>query len=211
MKDTTITKNDGSQLRIQCQPEVLNMLLSKATDPSVKSLVMLKLLNQETSCSPSIHKGSGDQRSRSNSSDTSPSLTSPPSLATSESPITSSESSSSTHTWKAEEEDLLVNLRHDKNDKFLQSKNHTALWKDISAQLNETLKCNVSPNQAMNKYYSMKKWWKEIIDAPTGTERKYFRQKDQFDEMYGTKESTKTTVMVDTLEKKSETQGQKKK
>lgn len=92
---------------------------------------------------------------------------------------------------------------------FLKSKNHTALWKEISAQLNETLQCTVTLNQAMNKYYSLKKRWKELIDAPTGTERTYFRQKEQFDEMYGTRESTKPTITLDTLEKKAERQGPK--
>ncbi|XP_061190308.1 uncharacterized protein LOC133198197 [Saccostrea echinata] len=215
LRTLVLTNSDGSERRIQCQREVCNMLLSKETDPSVKSLVIQSLLNQVTSCSLSSPKGSDDQHST--SSDTSPpsSFTSAPSEALSEassrseSPITCSENSSSTYIWKAEEEDILVNLRHDKNDKFLKCKNHTALWKDISAQLNETLQCTVSPNQAMNKYYSMKKRWKEIIDAPTGTERKHFRQKEQFDEMYGTKESTKPTVTLDTLEKKAETQGPK--
>lgn len=90
---------------------------------------------------------------------------------------------------------------------FLKSKNHTALWKEISAQLNETLQCTVTLNQAMNKYYSLKKRWKELIDAPTGTERTYFRQKEQFDEMYGTRESTKPTITLDTLEKKLKDKG----
>ena len=82
---------------------------------------------------------------------------------------------------------------------FLKSKNHTAQWKEISNQLNEILQCCVSPKQAMNKYYSLKKKWKEVIDAGTGSDRKYFRQKDQFDELYGCKESTKPSVVMDTL------------
>lgn len=57
----------------------------------------------------------------------------------SESPITCSENSSSKHIWKAEGEDVLVNLMHAKKDKLLKSQNHTALWKKISAELNETL------------------------------------------------------------------------
>ena len=101
--------------------------------------------------------------------------------------------------WKPAEEDLLVSIRHEKNDMFLKSKNHTALWKEISNQLNEILQCCVSPTQAMNKYYSLKKKWKEVIDAGTGSDRKYFRQKDQFDELYGCKESTKPSVVMDTL------------
>lgn len=152
-------------------------------------------MNQEPTCTSSPGRPEDDSSAplTSTSSETS---------SRSESP----DNSSSTHIWKAEEEDALVNLRHDKNDKFVKCKNHTALWKDSSAHLKETLQCNVSPNQAMNKYYSMKKRWKEIIDAPTGTERKYFRQKEQFDEMYGTKESTRPTVLVDTMNK-PETQG----
>lgn len=55
----------------------------------------------------------------------------------SESPITCSENSSSKHIWKAEGEDVLVNLMHAKKDKLLKSQNHTALWKKISAELNE--------------------------------------------------------------------------
>ena len=63
----------------------------------------------------------------------------------------------------------------------MKSKYHTALWKEISDQLNAILQCRVSPTQAMDKYYSLKKKWKEVIDAETGSDRKYFRQKDQFD------------------------------
>lgn len=58
-------------------------------------------------------------------------------LPRSESPITCSENSSSKHIWKAEGEDVLVNLMHAKKDKLLKSQNHTALWKKISAELNE--------------------------------------------------------------------------
>lgn len=48
--------------------------------------------------------------------------------------------------------------------------------------------------KSMKKYFSLKKIWKELMDAQTGTERKYFRQKEQLDEVYGTKESTKPTI-----------------
>lgn len=121
-------------------------------DPSVKSLVLQSLLNEEKSDLPSSFSRSDDQHSA--SSDTS-SFTSA-SSSRSESPITC-ENTSNTHVWKAEEEDVLVNLRHEKNEKFLKSKNHSTLWKDITAQLKDTLHCIVTPNQAMNKYYSLKK------------------------------------------------------
>lgn len=202
---TLVLRNsDGSEKRVRCQTEVFNMLLSKETDPSVKSLVLQSLLNEEKSDLPSSFSRSDDQHSA--SSDTS-SFTSA-SSSRSESPITC-ENTSNTHVWKAEKEDVLVNLRHEKNEKFLKSKNHSMLWKDITAQLKDTLHCIVTPNQAMNKYYSLKKRWKEVVDAPTGTERKYFRQKEQFDEIYGTRESTKPTITLDTLEKNPERQGPK--
>lgn len=100
----------------------MNSLISIPQDPLVKTLVLQSVLNQETSSLPSSFNSA--------SSKTSP---------RSESPITCSENSSSKHIWKAEGEDVLVNLMHAKKDKLLKSQNHTALWKKISVELNETL------------------------------------------------------------------------
>ena len=49
----------------------------------------------------------------------------------------------------------------------------------------------------MNKYFSLKKRWKEVVDAGTGTEAKFFRQRELFDQQYGTKASTKPQVLLD--------------
>ncbi|XP_060595668.1 uncharacterized protein LOC132749788 [Ruditapes philippinarum] len=68
-----------------------------------------------------------------------------------------SQSDSIIHTWKSNEEDLLVSLRHDKNDQFTQTKNHSLLWKAIAEEINKTLNCNITSTQAMNKYFSLKK------------------------------------------------------
>ncbi|XP_060557705.1 uncharacterized protein LOC132718092 [Ruditapes philippinarum] len=106
-----------------------------------------------------------------------------------------SQSDSIIHT--SNEEDLLVSLRHDKNDQFTQTKNHSLLWKAIAEEINKTLNCNITSTQAMNKYFSLKKKWKEVVDAGTGTEAKFFRQKNDFDQLYGTKASTKPQFLLD--------------
>uniref|UniRef100_A0A8W8MG80 Uncharacterized protein n=1 Tax=Magallana gigas TaxID=29159 RepID=A0A8W8MG80_MAGGI len=101
---TLVLRNsDGSEKRVRCQTEVFNMLLSKETDPSVKSLVLQSLLNEEKSDLPSSFSRSDDQHSA--LSDTS-SFTSA-SSSRSESHI-SCENTSNTHVWKAEEEDVLA-------------------------------------------------------------------------------------------------------
>jgi hypothetical protein len=38
---------------------------------------------------------------------------------------------------------------------------------------------------------ALKKKWKEVIDSPSGSETKHFTHKDEFDQLYGTKASTK--------------------
>ena len=56
----------------------------------------------------------------------------------------------------------------------------------------------------MNKYYSLKMRWKEVVDAGTGTETKHFRQIRQFYDMYGTRTSTKPTFSIDSLTSKNQ-------
>lgn len=41
------------------------------------------------------------------------------------------ENISNIYVWKVEEEDVLVNFRYEKNEKFLKFKNYFMLWKDI--------------------------------------------------------------------------------
>jgi len=105
------------------------------------------------------------------------------------------------HVWSEKEEDILVFHRHERNDDFLKNKNHTKLWEDICKEL----KFAVTPQQAFYKYASLKKKWKELIDAPSGTETRYFRHKTSFDNMYGTKASTRPTSSIDTDKTHDET------
>lgn len=109
----------------------------------------------------------------------------------------SSESTGCLHVWKEKEEDMLVHLRHERQDLFLKTRNHSTLWQEISEELCKTFKTKISSTQALNKYNNLKKKWKEIIDAGTGTERKDFRLKEEFDLAFGTKPSAKPLLTLD--------------
>ncbi|KAK3084571.1 hypothetical protein FSP39_015637 [Pinctada imbricata] len=173
-------------------------------NPNVKDLLVRSLLNTANLHTPSQHDSSTPPSSTSSSTCTSsgsetsvPSCPSPPPCTEESASEKDLEPNNNIHSWKPNEEDMLVSLRHEKNDKFMKSKNHTELWKEISCDLLQKLKCNVTPLQANNKYNNLKKRWKEVIDAGTGTEAKYFRQRDAFDEMYGTKASSKPAFTLD--------------
>ncbi|XP_041372409.1 uncharacterized protein LOC121385700 [Gigantopelta aegis] len=106
---------------------------------------------------------------------------------------------SSLHFWKENEEDHLIELRHQRMDDFNKTRNHASLWNDIVKEL-ERIGCKVTSQQASNKYASLKKKWKEIIDLPTGSEARYFRHKAAFDNQFGMKASTRPKYTVDTEE-----------
>lgn len=244
MKSIVIEKKDGQKYKLTVPRDVINILQSKQTDPSVKDMITKSLLNSvqsKSSSQPSMTTSSQTNSSSlrnlstvpkqsTSSSDafcskqdtslssqrrvlqsiqcrnTSPSMaitSSQTTCSTSTSQEPEGTSQSSVHTWKENEEDMLVSLRHDHemHNKFLKSKNHNQLWMDISSEINRQLKCHtcITPTQAANKYNSLKKRWKEVRDSGTGTERKHFRQKEAFDVMFGTKASTKPSFIVDTL------------
>ena len=107
------------------------------------------------------------------------------------------------HVWKDKEEDYLVELRHTRHDDFLATKNHQSFWYDIAQKLKD-IQCDVTPTQCFNKYSSLRKKWKEIIDSPSGSETKYFRHKTTFDMIYGHKASTKPSFSIDTMGKNTD-------
>lgn len=67
--------------------------------------------------------------------------------------------------------------------------------------------CSKSSNEQILKFEE-KTRCKELIDAPTGTHRKYFWQKEQFDEMYGAKKA-QTNSYVRHIGKQSNPEGRK--
>ena len=54
---------------------------------------------------------------------------------------------STVQAWTGKEEDALVAGRHDRDEQFIKSKNHSTLWKAIADDIG-----TVSPLQAMHKY-----------------------------------------------------------
>lgn len=106
------------------------------------------------------------------------------------------------HQWTASQEDMLVSIRHERATDFLKTKNHASIWKEITRQLNIELGCHINTQQATNKYNNLKKRWKEVIDSKSGSQTKYFRQRDAFDEAYGTRASTKPSFLIDSGSKK---------
>lgn len=94
------------------------------------------------------------------------------------------------------------------NVEIIQTKNYMSLWCQIAKEKNSSLKFNISSLQVINKYYNWNKRWKEVRDSAgsrgSGTEAKYFRQKKAFDQLYGTKGSTKPACILDTFDTKEE-------
>lgn len=73
------------------------------------------------------------------------------------------------------------------------------MWQAITKELNgEGLK--LTKQQIINKWKSLKKKYKEIIDhnSKTGADRMDWKHKDVFDGAYGNKASTKLSVSFDT-------------
>jgi hypothetical protein len=108
--------------------------------------------------------------------------------------------------WKETEEKFLIDTRHQMDDLFKRNRNHGELWKAISGKVFDVLNCRVTQNQCMYKYNSLKKKWKEVIDAPSGSEAKHFSHKEEFDQFYGTKASTKPQHTIDSDRKMDEVQ-----
>ncbi|XP_062596161.1 uncharacterized protein LOC134257579 [Saccostrea cucullata] len=174
---------NGIQLDIECDEATRQSLLSGDTDPQLKDMIVQMLIEQQRP-EPQASLGFPLQP------------TAPP--LSSASPSSGDESlNAGLHLWTDKQENLLVHLRHDRQDLFEKNKNHVSLWTQISRDLSNAFKVKITPTQAINKYNNLKKRWKEIIDSGTGTERKYFRLKEDFDLMYGTRQSTKPAFTID--------------
>lgn len=218
MKILMISHN-GKKSQLQCPDDVAEQILSKDTDPSLKEKLINSLLSNSQPQSCNRQDPLDSSQTELFDSQPPPGNRQPPlessqhQLGNDQNQLCASQSESSSqsqgniHTWKSYEEDFLVDLRHEKNDQFIRTKNHSLLWRAISEKVNQELHCNITPTQAMNKYFSLKKKWKEVVDARTGTEAKSFRQKNQFDQLYGTKASTKPQFILDSGKSISGIQG----
>ncbi|XP_070177468.1 uncharacterized protein [Littorina saxatilis] len=186
-------ERDGRVYSIVVESSILDLLLNEKTDPNLKESIVTALIGQQNPSPPPQLHGADQASSIQCSGDQAPSC---------QSQSTGDQAPSSQctgpHVWKDKEVELLLTLRHERQDKFLDSKNHILLWGDIVKQL-RAAGCIVTTLQVINKYTNMKKKWKEALDAEskTGAGRVSFKYKFEFDQVYGTKASTRPKVVVD--------------
>ncbi|XP_055997143.1 uncharacterized protein LOC125646359 [Ostrea edulis] len=177
---------NGIEMHIECDEATKQCLISGDTDPQLKDMIVKMLIAQQC---PEPTVSTPSATSSVNNSN-------PKTQATPHDEI----SAASVHVWKDKQEDMLVHLRHERQDLFEKKpRNHGTLWNLIAKDLSNIFHMKITPTQALNKYNNLKKRWKEIIDSGTGTERKYFRLKEEFDLMYGAKQSSKPSFIMNSI------------
>ena len=144
-------------------------------DPAIKELIVNGLMSQQASETAS----SSSNEESSSSMNIESERTSPRNEeSTTSHCVENAPSNIGIPVWTERQEDMLVHIRHEKNNDFMKIKNHQALWSEIARELSSSLKCSISATQAMNKYYKLKKRWQEVIDSAgargSGSEAKYF-------------------------------------
>ncbi|CAG2199016.1 unnamed protein product [Mytilus edulis] len=217
---------EGTDYKLQCTDDIAKILLSKDTDPAVKEIIVnglmpLAQVDMHSNTSPddmaSASSYHTDTPSTSSCNAETPSTSSfnadTPSTSSfnADTPSTCTSSTSNIHLWTDKQEDMLVHLRHERHDAFGKTRNHNTLWKDIANEINSTFKCNITATQVMNKYFNLKKRWKEVLDGArgSGSEAKYFRLKEDFDQQYGTKASSRPAYLLDTIADKDKNKNAK--
>jgi hypothetical protein len=102
------------------------------------------------------------------------------------------------HIWKEDEERLLLNLRFDAEKSFNLMKSHEVLWGKITEKLNAE-NVNVSKVQVINKWKTLKKKYREVIDdnSKTGNQRTNWKYFEVFNEAYGNKTGTQAALTFD--------------
>lgn len=73
--------------------------------------------------------------------------------------------------WKESEEKLLIDLRLQREDRFLGVKSHDTLWGEIANEMKD-MGIVVSKLQLLNKWKSLKKKYKEVNDENSKTGNK---------------------------------------
>jgi len=105
--------------------------------------------------------------------------------------------------WKESEEEMLIDMRMAAEEQFISSKNHEVLWKKITDNLNNEIDGEVTKSQVINKWKSLKKKFKEVVDAnnKSGNEKVEWKYLDKFSELYGHKAATNTEYSFDSGKK----------
>ena len=81
---------------------------------------------------------------------------------------------------------LLIRLRSQRNDLFAKTRNQFSLWKNITAEINnQKVGVDVSAQQVMNKWKSLKREWRKVIDYNSlGRKKKTCKFFDEFTKIY---------------------------
>ncbi|KAK3107894.1 hypothetical protein FSP39_024578, partial [Pinctada imbricata] len=200
------------RIKLSVSRDTAEMIQNKDIDPNVKQLILNGLLHDITSTECESTSTPPSQNFDAQNSDTvaanqeqtscssSESSASPsPSTSRCTSPVEQDKIDKNTFkVWREQEEKLLIDLRHKKDDEFKKIRNHSSIWATIAENMKEELSLKVTSQQCLYKYNSLKRRWKEIIDAPSGSETKYFVHKNAFDDFYGTKSTAKPSYTIDT-------------
>ena len=85
----------------------------------------------------------------------------------------------------------------------MNSRNHDILWEEIVSKMNEK-DINATKLQVINKWKNMKKKYKDVKDnnLKTGSNPISWKHLGAFDEIFGHKESTRLSVIIDSGKEK---------
>lgn len=174
---------------MQLSPELAAIVLDPNGDPqtkaSIKEAVLSQILSsnsnepQESECDPALNIPTNTHSSSSSSKQCVP---------------------DKIHIWNENEERLLLQLRFDDEKNFKSQKNHDVLWGKIADKLN-TEGVNVTKVQAMNKWKTLKKKYKEVVDEnnKTGNQKTTWKYYEIFNKEFGNKAGTKASITYDSL------------
>jgi hypothetical protein len=100
--------------------------------------------------------------------------------------------------WTDKTATLLVHIRIERDHLFLQRKGHKALWEDISREMLKNA-CQCTGEQCSNKWKSIKRLYMETVDhnSKTGNDHKTCKFYEELHALYGNKESTKPSFLID--------------
>ena len=105
--------------------------------------------------------------------------------------------------WQAGEVKSFVDIRFGMNDKFCGTTNHKTLWRKVVAEM-QALGFEVTVDQCENKFKSLKRTYKSVIDhnKQTGNDPKDWKYLEQFNSIYGCKDSTNPKYTIGSLGEK---------
>ena len=105
--------------------------------------------------------------------------------------------------WGVAETKLLVNIRVEMDDLFINGKRaHKTLWVEVANKMKEKGHGDITDEHCSNKWKSLKRTYKETVDhnAKTGNDPKTCAFQNEFDDLYGNNPATRPKFTVDDME-----------